>query len=211
MPMTCMHSADVGSSAGEIIILKCTRCDETSSIRVVPGVAFAKGAAFLCRKCAGYTEPKRRRRLSPNREVLWSDLSFRTPDGKQLSGEAAVEVLDHYLNSEHDRQHVTSPLIRAHTRRERESGEWHQEILSHISSDDLPRFDAALNDMLDPDERWVMSVRAMRISRERYLARLSGTEQLRFQAAWRRVTRKMALVRQALRKQAALKSVEAAY
>ena len=58
---------------------------------------------------------------------------------------------------------------------------------------------------MDAEERRVMKIRALGGSRDSYLGQLSEIERRRFQAAWRRLTRKMPEIRQALRKRAAEK------
>jgi hypothetical protein len=119
-----------------------------------------------------------------------------------LSGEEAVNAIACRL----EEPHVTDPWMRAYSKIEREEGMYRQAALAVVSSEDLPDFDEALKDILDTDELWVMKRRAMGESREGCLARQPETDRLRFQAAWRRLSRKMDRVKAALREKAGMKS-----
>lgn len=195
----------VKPATSESLTLSCSRCGEQSSVQVPAGISLANDAAFVCRKCAGYVEPSKtkRRRVPPptreRREIPWEDLGLRSPDGHKLSGEDAVNAIAY----QHEEPHVTSPWARAFTKTERQIGIYRQEALAVVVPEDLAGFEAVLKDMLDADERWVMNMRAMGESRDAFLATLSEADRLRFQAAWRRLTRKMDKVKASLKKRAA--------
>ena len=194
---------DRASAKSETFTVLCLRCGESPSIKLPFRETIADGAAFVCRKCAGYVEPerKRRRRVPPatreGREIPWADLGYRNPDGDKLSGESAVDAIACHLAE----YHVTEPWMRAHTKAERDRGIFHQEALAFIFKEDLAAFDDVLKDLLDADERWVIKMRALGVSRECYLAELP-------EAAWRRLARKMDKVKQALKKKVALQNFD---
>ena len=149
--------------------------------------AVSPGATYTCAYCNPVSWRRDRRR--PRKTILFCELKY-SRDG---DGDGARESP---LTSEEAAEQFYSPggEMHATTRWERTFGVGHQNFLDSISTKwpdkqppvkELRRMSEL--DELDEDERLVLAVRAMGISRRKYAARLNPSARTRFENAWRRL------------------------